>query len=98
MKTTTLALTAALAATALSTPALANERTAHVAYHDLNLATPVGQAELQDRLDKAAHLVCRFDDSGQVATAEAETACYRATRKVVDVRFAEAVANDQRGG
>jgi UrcA family protein len=98
MNTRTLTLCAALAASLVSAPALASERTERVAYADLNLATADGQAELQHRLDAAARKVCRFDASGQVATAEKETACYRATRKTVGVRFAEAVENSQRGG
>jgi UrcA family protein len=97
MKIATLSLSAVLAAALTAGPAYA-ERTEAVAYGDLNLATPDGQAALQSRLDKAARNVCRFDDKGQVVALERENACYRSARKQVDVRFAELVAAKQRGG
>lgn len=97
MKTPTLALSAALAAALLASPAMA-ERTEAVPYGDLNLATPEGQSTLQTRLNKAARNVCRFDDNNRLVTAEQENACYRVARKKVDVRFAEVVAANQRGG
>jgi UrcA family protein len=97
MKIATLALSAALAAAVAAGPASA-ERTQAVPYGDLNLATPAGQAALQSRLNKAAWKVCRFDDNGRVVAAEKENACYRSARQKVNVRFAELVAERQRGG
>lgn len=97
MNTPALTLAAALAATAFAASALAGERYTKVAYDDPNLATPDGRAELQGRLDRAARSVCRFNSDGQLATADQENACYRLTRKQVEVRFAQAVAEDQRG-
>ena len=97
MKIRTLTLSAALAAALMAGPAYA-ERTEAVSYGDLNLATPDGQAVLQKRLDKAARKVCRFYDDGRLVTAEQENACYRVARKKVDVRFAEVVEANRRGG
>ena len=97
MNTRTLTLSAALAAALLAAPAHA-QRTEAVRYGDLNLATPEGQSALQNRLDKAARNVCRFDDNDRIVTPEQENACYRLARKKVDVRFAEVVAANQRGG
>lgn len=97
MKTLTLTLSAALAAGLLAGSAHA-ERTVAVPYGDLNLATPDGQAELQDRLDKAARKVCRIDGLDQILYRDEERACYRAARQKVDVRFAEVVRANQRGG
>ena len=92
-------LTIAAAAAALfATPAFAGAPVERVQYRDLNLATAHGQAELQDRLDKAARRVCRFDEDGMLRTAEAENACYRVARKTVDVRFAQVVRDQQLGG
>ena len=42
--------------------------------------------------------MCRFDDNDRIVTPEQENACYRVARKKVDVRFAEVVAANQRGG
>ena len=97
MKARTLTLSAALAAALLASPAMA-ERTEAVPYGDLNLTTPEGQSTLQTRLNKAARNVCRFDDNDRIVTPEQENACYRLARKKVDVRFAEVVAANQRGG
>jgi UrcA family protein len=96
--TRTLIIGCALAAALTTAPAMAAERAAHVAYHDLDLTSEAGQAELQQRLDKAARKVCRFEDDGQVSTPADENACYRATREKVDVQVAYLTSDTQRGG
>lgn len=98
MTTRTFIIGSAIAAAITATPALAADRAAHVPYADLNLASAEGQAELQDRLDKAARKVCRFEDDGQVSTPADENACYRATRQKVDVQVAYLTSEIQRGG
>ena len=96
--TKTLTLAAAAAAVIFSAPALAADRIERVAYGDLNLATQDGQAKLQHRLDKAAHKVCMFDSSGQVATSQQADGCYRQVRKTAELHFAQAVSGNQRNG
>lgn len=98
MKIRPLICTAAVAAALAATPALAGQPSERVAYSDLNLATPHGQAELQDRLDKAARRVCRFDENGQLRSAGDENACYRVSRQHAEVRMAQAVSEQRRGG
>ncbi|WP_305097606.1 UrcA family protein [Croceibacterium aestuarii] len=98
MTTRTLIIGSALAAALSAAPAMATERTARVAYSDLDLTSDAGQAELQSRLDKAARKVCRFEDDGQVATPADEDACYRATRQKVAVQVAYLTTEIQRGG
>ena len=93
-----LLIAAAAAALAAGPAAASAPPTEFVSYHDLNLAGPDGQAQLQDRLDKAARRVCRFDDSGQIRTADEENACYRASRQQAAVQMAQAVSEERRGG
>lgn len=96
--TRTLIIGAALAAALSTTPAMANDRAAYVTYQDIDLSSEAGQAELQARLDKAAHKVCRFDDNGYVKTPTDENACFRATREKVAVEVAYLMTDVQRGG
>ena len=84
MMTRTFIIGSALAAALTAAPAMASEHIAYVTYHDLDLTSEAGQAELQNRLDKAARHVCRYKDDGQVAIRADENACYRATRQKVD--------------
>ncbi len=90
--TKTFTLAAAAAAVLVSAPVFASDRVERVAYGDLNLASANGQAELQHRLDKAAHKACMFDAKGQLSTTDQAADCYHDARKTADVRFAEAVA------
>ena len=93
-----LVFAAALATAMTAGPALAGERAEHVPYRDLDLATLEGQAELQQRLDSAARRVCRFADDGQLVTPADENACFRATRKTVDIQLARLTSETQLGG
>ena len=91
-------LGAAVAAALSAGTANASERSERVSYHDLDLASVEGQAELQQRLDSAARRVCRFADDGALVTPAEENACYREARKEVDVRVAQLTSELQRGG
>lgn len=48
---------------AISTPVLAQERTVKVIVSDLDLAGPSGQKELQNRVTRAARIVCNTNGS-----------------------------------
>jgi UrcA family protein len=91
-------LACALGAAAFSAPALAGMPSVSVPYGDLNLTTANGQAQLQQRLDKAAWKVCMFDQQGDLRTGDDHTVCYRAARKEVAVQFARVVNERQLGG
>lgn len=91
-------LGAALAAAFSAGAASAGERSERVSYRDLDLASVEGQAELQQRLDSAARRVCRFTENGRLVPAEQENACYRITRRQVDVQVAHLTSDTQLGG
>ena len=98
MTNRTIIIAAALAAAVSASPALAGERAERVTHSDLDLASAAGQAELQHRLDTAARRVCRFDGEGRLASPTNENACFRATRKTVDVKVAALTSESQLGG
>ncbi|MXO65627.1 UrcA family protein [Altericroceibacterium endophyticum] len=98
MKSHIALIAGALASVCAASPALAAQPTERVPYHDLNLATPDGQAELQKRLDKATYRVCRFDEDGNLKTAQQEHACYREARQEAALRMAKAVSENRLGG
>lgn len=75
-----------------SGPAFAGEPVARVAYDDLQLTSPAGQAELEKRITKAAWRVCMFDANGDLRTSEQHAACYRTAQRSADVRVAQIVA------
>lgn len=79
-------------ALATSGTAIAGEPALRVAYDDLKLATPAGQAELQKRIDKAAWRVCMFDAQGDLRTSEQHTACYRTAQRSAEIQLAQIVA------
>lgn len=97
MKFHSLILATAAAAAVFTTPAMARP-VALVKVTDLKLTTAEGQAELQSRVNKASRKVCRFDESGRLRTAQEENACYRKTRKDVQVLVAELVSKEKLGG
>ncbi|MXP26446.1 UrcA family protein [Altererythrobacter indicus] len=97
MKIHSLILAAAAAATVFATPAMARPA-AFVKVTDLQLTTAEGQAELQKRLNKAAHKVCLYDSRGQLNTPAQESACFRQTRKDVQVLVAELTSKEKLGG
>lgn len=103
MKTLKSARMAILAPVAAATimaaqPAFASISHENVAFADLSLSTPEGQAQLQERVDAAAWRVCRYNSRGQVADARTEHACFRAARQSARTQFADAVKADRRGG
>lgn len=95
----------AIAATSLAaTPALATpqgeENSASVTYHDLDLSSAEGQAELDARIERAARQVCGLDErqtGSRIRNREARDCVEEAKRS-----FARALAGiievDQRGG
>lgn len=99
MRVASFLATLAAAGTALTaSPAMAGASRELVRYDDLRLTTAEGQAELQDRLHRAAWKVCMFDADGRLRTSEEHSACYRATRKDGAVRMAQVVAEHRLGG
>ncbi|MBC7160260.1 MAG: UrcA family protein [Porphyrobacter sp.] len=108
MRIKTTLLAAAIAAATLGTlaavPATAAPARAEappsisVAYGDLDLTTPEGEAELTRRVRKAALRVCRFRADGSVNDATAEQACYRQARVRAGVEIAQIISNRRYGG
>lgn len=98
MKTPLLALAAGLAALA-PLPAAA-QQTATVEHRDLDLATPEGQATLDQRINKAARQVCGLDQArtGTRLAPLKDTKCYRQAKAQVKQQVAAAIAAKQLGG
>jgi UrcA family protein len=74
-----------------------------VSYHDLNLATDRGTAELYGRIVSAAHKVCQVSDIRNLAEVAAASACReqaiaRAVRDVGNPRLAAVYTAHQRHG
>lgn len=72
---------------------------AKVAYGDLDLATPGGQALLAQRLERAADAVCRYAGDGQAAL-QARMAyrnCYQAALTSGQTRMAALVSGAKAG-
>ena len=100
MKTTTLLLSAALAA--LATPAIAGPAqpsSVDVEFADLDLGTHEGQELLERRIDKAARQICQLDrmQTGSRINS-AERRCYNRARARVRVQVAQIIEDQQRGG
>ena len=104
MKTRISAFAVALSASTLTlSPAMAadgQERSASVAYADLNLASEAGLAELDRRIDIASRRVCAYDAhqvSSRIRSAEAR-ACYADARRSFEEQFAAIVTRANYGG
>jgi UrcA family protein len=80
-------LLAALALTPVAS--LAQEPTAEVRFDDLNLATPAGQAALEQRIETAARAVCRNEAATgtRIANPRREQACRADVRRQIDARI-----------
>jgi UrcA family protein len=91
-----------LAGTAIS-PTLAAETekmTVQVQYDDLDLATPEGQAKLDQRLEKAVRTVCRTPNNNggsRILNLDAR-ACLAKARADVRQQVAAITIDRQRGG
>jgi len=94
--------TALAASAAFATPALAGDeaRTVHVEYGDLDLASQEGQDELQRRIDRAALLVCEYEDvEARTRDPHQNTSrCYREVRRGLMPEFTEVVEREQAAG
>lgn len=104
MKINTTFLAAALGAALCATPAMAGTQAAthheRVPYGDLNLASADGQAQLQERLDRAALRACsQVRDNRTRNFLREYGTCLRETRKRVAVQVARLIeAERQLGG
>jgi len=76
------AFAAVLGAATLAAPASAEPQWVTVPYADLDLTTPVGMTELQERVDRAAWRVCKFTPDGTMRTRIDQVRCYRAARRM----------------
>lgn len=99
------ALAAALAASGLIlTPAIASaaeqERSASVAYTDLDLSTEEGVAALDQRIDRAARHVCELDRTTMGTRIRDRDArnCYEQAKRSIEERFASVVREARLGG
>jgi UrcA family protein len=93
------ALAGMAAVPASATPArIDTPPTVRVAYDDLDLTTPEGEAELTQRVRRAAIRVCRFRADGSLNDAISERACYRHARVRAGVEIAQIISDRRYGG
>lgn len=99
------ALAAALAVSGMAmTPAIASaaeqERTATVAYTDLDLSTEEGIATLDERIDRAARQVCGLDRTNTGTRIRSRDArdCYDQAKRSIEERFASVIREARLGG
>ncbi len=97
MNIRTLALAAALST--VSVTAFATAPSVEVKYADLDLTTPQGMAELDNRIDAAARRVCGLDDvvTGTKLPSSAAKRCYEQARQKVKEQVAAIVESKRRG-
>lgn len=87
----------------IATPAIAgvdDKPTAGIEFRDLNLATPEGQAVLDQRIDIAARKICQMDKvmtGTRIRSRDAEK-CYKAAMKSAKTQVAARIREDRRGG
>jgi UrcA family protein len=103
LKPAAMLLTALSAAIALPAAAKADgtPTTIRVSHADLDLTSADGQDVLRKRLDSAARRVCDVRYNNSIASLQRSLACYRQTRRdvQVQVQFAmETAGLPQRGG
>ncbi|UAB78452.1 UrcA family protein [Erythrobacter sp. SCSIO 43205] len=107
MKTLTFAAASlamiATASPAFAGPAFAGESDVHsqsVRYADLNLATPEGQARLDQRIDAAAKSVCRVNEvrTGTRIRSPHVNDCLASARASAKKQVSAMMAETQRGG
>lgn len=100
----TLAIAGATLALAFTTtPALAGNSdlpSKDIAYSDLNLNTPQGQARLEQRIESAARSVCRDHErlSGSRIRSPEHGACLANARASAKKQMATIMAEQRRGG
>jgi UrcA family protein len=81
---------------AVSTPALAQERTVEVTVRDLDLADPSDQAELQSRATRAVRIVCSNNGSRGAREHMEAKKCEARTQASAETKVAARIA--QNGG
>lgn len=98
MKTPLIALAASLAAITAA-PVLA-QPSIKIEHRDLDLATPAGQAKLDQRIENAAREVCGLNQkrTGTRTASPKDTKCFRQAKAEVKKQVAAAVAAQQLGG
>lgn len=102
MKTLAIA-TATLALAVTATPAMAgvgDVPSQSVAYADLNLGTPEGQARLDQRIDAAAKTVCRVNEvrTGTRIRSPHVASCLANARASAQKQVSAMMAETRRGG
>jgi len=91
---------AALALAPAVSAAERGQQTTGVSYRDLDLRTDAGQAELGQRIDRAARQVCNLDESvlGTRIPSRDARACYVQAKRQLDEQFAVVMRDVQLGG
>jgi len=76
------------------------QQTTGVSYRDLDLRTDAGQAELDQRIDRAARQVCNMDEMtlGTRIPSRGAQACYVQAKRQLDEQFAVVMRDVQLGG
>ena len=100
MQKTITAFAAVLAATSLVLPTIshaANSNSVRVGYADLNLASAPGQQILEQRIVRAARIVCVYDDGKDVDLALETNACRSVAIADAQPAYAAAVSAARRG-
>lgn len=98
---TVLTATAALAMLAASNAAFANEvvtKSTEVSFHDVDLTTQEGQAEMDSRIARAARDVCKVETTKSFAHRRAASDCYDAAMKQGRIEMAKRAEDIRYGG
>jgi UrcA family protein len=77
---------------AVATPAMADERTVEVRTSDLDLARPSAQQELNDRIGRAIHRVCRSKVAKNLGERKDVEQCETNAKANADAQAAERIA------
>lgn len=96
--TKTLASLLAIGLAAAAIPAQAE--TAKVTFHDLDLATAKGQAQLERRVERAARVVCGYDAqrTGTRLRSPEVTTCYKEAKAKAHAQVALMIERAAKGG
>ncbi len=103
MRNTLFSLSLAAGMMALASQASASEPAQpaiSVAYHDLDLASDSGRAELDRRIDRAARSVCNADQraTGTLLPRSEARTCVRAAKAQLETRLAQLMPEQNLGG
>ncbi|MBA4747248.1 MAG: UrcA family protein [Sphingopyxis sp.] len=67
-------------------------RKAHIAYSDLNLASPAGQKALEGRVRTALNMVCGYEHEGSAATQANNRQCRKRAMVQIEPQRQAAIA------